>query len=72
MQVSPSPNNNCIDFKVKSSIAVDVTTHVFNFYLPLIPMITNIIEKSKNNDIVGALGYMLTYHKAPERSVYDL
>ncbi len=27
-------------------------------------MITNIIEKSKNDDIVGALGYtMLTYHK---------
>ncbi len=44
-----------MDFKVKSSIAVDVATHVFNFYLPLIPT----IEKSKNQDIVGALGYML-------------
>ncbi len=43
-----------MDFKVKSSIAVDVATHVFNFYLPLTPMITNIIEKSKNPDIVGA------------------
>ncbi len=31
-------------------------------------MITNIIEKSKNHDIVGELGYMLTYQKAPERS----
>ncbi len=31
-------------------------------------MITNIIEKSKNHDIVGALGYILTYHKDPERS----
>ncbi len=30
-------------------------------------MIANIIEKSKNHDIVGALGYTLTYHKAPER-----
>ncbi len=58
--------------KVKSSIAVDVATHVFNFYLPLIPMITNIIEKSKNHNIVGALGYMLTYHNAPERSLYGL
>ncbi len=36
-----------MDFKVKSSIPVDVATHVFNFYLPLISMITNIIEKSK-------------------------
>ncbi len=27
-------------------------------------MITNIFKKSKNHDIVGALGYMLTYHKA--------
>ncbi len=27
-------------------------------------MITNINEKSKNHDIVAALGYMLTYHKA--------
>ncbi len=35
-------------------------------------MITNIIKKSKNHDIVGALGYMLTYHKAPERSPYGL
>ncbi len=61
-----------MDFKVKSSIAVDVATHVFNFSLPLIPMITNIIEKSKNHDIVGELGYMLTYHKAPERSLYSL
>ncbi len=51
---------------------MDVATHVFNFYLPLIPMITNIIEKSKNRDIVGALGYVLTYHKAPERSLYGL
>ncbi len=59
-----------MDFKVKSSIAMDVATHVFNFYLPLIPMITNIIEKSKSHDIVGALGYKLTYHKAPERSLY--
>ncbi len=55
-----------MDFKVKSSIAMDVVTHVFNFYLPLIPTITNIIEKSKNHDIVGALEYMLTYHKAHE------
>ncbi len=61
-----------MDFKVKSSIAVDVATHILNFYLPLIPMITNIIEKSKNHDIVGALGFMLTYHKAPERSLYGL
>ncbi len=30
-------------------------------------MITNIIKKSKNHDIVGALGYVLTYHKAPEK-----
>ncbi len=52
-----------MDFQVKSSIAVDVATQGFNFYLSLIPMITNIIEKSKNHDIVGALGYMLTYHK---------
>ncbi len=61
-----------MDFKVKSSIAVDVATHVFNFNFSLIPMITNIIEKSKIQDIVGALGYMLTYNKAPERSLYDL
>ncbi len=61
-----------MDFKVKSSIVADVATRVFNFYLPLISMITNIIEKSKNQDIVGALGYMLTYHKAPERSLYGL
>ncbi len=61
-----------MDFKVKSSITVDVATDVFNFYLPLMPMITNIIEKSKNHAIVGALGYMLTCHKAPERSLYAL
>ncbi len=64
-----------MDFKVKSSIAMDGATHVFNFYLPLIPTISNIIEKSKNHDIVdivGALGYMLTDHKAPERSLYGL
>ncbi len=61
-----------MNFKVKSSIAMDVATYIFNFYLPLIPIITNIIEKSKNHDIVGALGYMLTYHKAPERSLYGL
>ncbi len=61
-----------MDFKVKSSIAVDVATHVFNFYLSLIPMITNIIEKSKSDDIVGVVEYMLTYHKAPEMSLYDL
>ncbi len=61
-----------MDFNIKSSITVDAATHVFNFYLPLIPMITNIIEKSKNHDIVGALGYMLTYHKAPGRSLYGL
>ncbi len=48
---------------------MDVATHILNFHLPLIPMITNIIEKSKNYE---ALGYMLTYHKAPERSLYDL
>ncbi len=36
------------------------------------PMITNIIERSKNDDIVGTLGYMLTYHKAPERSLYGI
>ncbi len=72
IQVSPSPNNNSMDFKVKSSIVMDVGTHVFNFYLPQITMITNIIEKSKNHDIVGALGYMLTYHRAPERSLYGL
>ncbi len=60
-----------MDFKVKSFTAVDVATH-FNFYLlSLIPMITNIIEKSKNHD-VGALGCMLTYHKAPERLLYGL
>ncbi len=59
-------------FKVKSSITVDVATHVLNFYLPLIPMITNIIEKSKNHNFIGALWYMLTYHKAPERSLYGL
>ncbi len=35
-------------------------------------MIINIIEKSKNQNIVGALGYMLTYHKAPEMSLYGL
>ncbi len=35
-------------------------------------MITNIIEKSKNHDIVEAFRYMLTYHKAPERSLYGL
>ncbi len=35
-------------------------------------MITNIIEKSKIHDIVGTLGYMLTYHKATERSLYGL
>ncbi len=35
-------------------------------------MITNIIEESKNHDIVRALGYMLTYHKAAERSLYGL
>ncbi len=61
-----------MDFKVNSSITVDVATHVFNFYLPLIPIISNIIEKSKNHDIVGALGYMLTYHNAPEKSLYGL
>ncbi len=61
-----------MDSKVKSSITVDVATPVFNFYLPLIPMITNIIEKSKNHDTVGALGCMLTYHKAPERSLYGI
>ncbi len=32
-------------------------------------MITNIIKKSKIQDIVGALGYMSTYHKAPEKSL---
>ncbi len=57
-------------FKVKRSIAMDVATDLSNFYLLLIPMITNIIEKSKNHDIVGALGYMLTYRKAAERSLY--
>ncbi len=61
-----------MDFKVKSSIVTEVATHVFNFYLPLIPMITNIIEKSKNHDIFGALEYMLTHHKSPERSLYGL
>ncbi len=61
-----------MDFKVKSSITVDVATHILNFYLPPIPMITNIIEKSKNQDIVGALGYMLTQHEARERSLYGL
>ncbi len=61
-----------MDFKVKSSIAMNVATHVFNLYLPLIPMITNIIKKSKNHDIVEALGYMLTYDKAPERLLYGL
>ncbi len=35
-------------------------------------MITNINEKSKNPNIVGTLGYMLTCHKAPERSLYGL
>ncbi len=35
-------------------------------------MITNIIEKSKNHYIFGALGYMLTYHNAFERSLYGL
>ncbi len=35
-------------------------------------MITNIIEKSKNHDTVGAFGYMLTYHKDPKRSLYGL
>ncbi len=35
-------------------------------------MITNIIEKSKSHDIVGALGYTFTYHKAPEMSLYGL
>ncbi len=35
-------------------------------------MIANIIEKSKNHDVVGALGYILTYYKAPERSLYGL
>ncbi len=35
-------------------------------------MITNIIEKSKNHNIIGTLGCMLTYHKAPERSLYGL
>ncbi len=39
-----------MDFKVKNSISLDVATHtVFNFYLPLIPMITNIIEKIKKS-----------------------
>ncbi len=61
-----------MDFKVKSSIAVDVATHVLNLYLRLMLMITTIIEKSKNHDIVEALGCMLTYHKAPERSLYGL
>ncbi len=35
-------------------------------------MINNFIEKSQNHDIVGALEYMLTYHKASERSLYGL
>ncbi len=35
-------------------------------------MITNIIEESQNRNIVGALGCMLTYHKAPKRSLYGL
>ncbi len=61
-----------MNFKVKSSSAVDVATMFLNFYLPLIPVIINIIEKSKNHAIVGALGYMLTYRKAPERSLYGL
>ncbi len=59
-------------FKIKSSNTVDVATHVLIFILPLIPMITKIVEKSKNHDIVGALGCMLTYHKAPKRSLYGL
>ncbi len=33
-------------------------------------MITNIIEKSKNHDIVEALGYTLTYHKASQTSLH--
>ncbi len=31
IQVSPSQNNNSMDFKVKSSIFVDVATHGFKF-----------------------------------------
>ncbi len=61
-----------MDFKVKSSIVVDVATRLFNFYLHLILTITNSIEKSKNPDIVGELGCMLTCHKAPERYVWPL
>ncbi len=54
-----------MDFKVKSSIAVDEATRVFKFlFTPDTNDYTNIIEKSKSHDIVGALGYMLTYHKA--------
>ncbi len=29
IQVYPTPNNNRMDFKVKSSIAVDVATHIY-------------------------------------------
>ncbi len=61
-----------MDFKVKSSIAVDVATHIFNFHSPLIPMIPTLLKNQKNQDIVGALGYMLTYHKASEKPLYGL
>ncbi len=61
-----------MDFKVKGPIPVNVETRVLNFYLPLMPMITNIIEKSKNHDIVVALRHMFSYHKSPERSLYGL
>ncbi len=61
-----------MDFKVKSFIALYVATHFFKFLFTHDTKITNIIEKSKNHDIVGTLGYVLTYHKTPERSLYGL
>ncbi len=54
-----------MDFKVKSSIAVDVATHVFNFYLALMTMITNIIEKSKNHNIFGDIGVYVVLSHGP-------
>ncbi len=55
-----------MDFKVKSSIIMDVlATHVFNFYLPLIPMITNIIEKSKTSRYCWDIGVYVDLSQGP-------
>ncbi len=51
-----------MDVKIKSSIAVDVATQIFIY--PWYQWLPTLLKNQKTHDIVGVLGYMLTYHKA--------